>query len=599
MMFLPTTREELQSLGWKTLDIILITGDAYIDSSYIGVAVIGRVLADAGYRVGVIAQPDIHSDSDIRRLGEPELFWGVTSGCVDSMISNYTPTRKPRNKDDLTPGGMDTVRRRSPDTLRPGSPDTLRLSLPKSKRPDRAVIVYTNVIKRCFKHTKPIVLGGIEASLRRISHYDYWSDSVKRSVLFDAKADVLVYGMGEKTVLELAAKLRNHQEIKDIRGLCYISANLPDSNSESEKDCIELPPHETVCRDKKKFIEMFQLFYENTDPFTAKPLCQKQDTRWLIQNPPQFPPSTQELDSYYELPYKRDVHPFYKKDGEVRALETLKFSITTHRGCYGECRFCAITVHQGRTVTERSEASVLREAALITQSPDFKGYIHDVGGPTANMYGMECEKKKTQGACQHRHCLFPSPCKHLPINHSRQLRLLRQLRNLPKIKKVFIASGIRHDLVLHDKAFGPAYLEEVVRHHVSGQMKIAPEHCEDRILNLMGKPGAAALRKFKAHFDRLNRKFGKQQFLTYYFMAAHPGCTFDDMSALKKFAQQELRLYPEQVQIFTPSPSTFSTLMYYTEIDPFSGLSLFAEKDNNKKEKQKNLLKAKKLRIEN
>lgn len=564
-MFLPTTSEELQSLGWKTLDIILITGDTYIDSSYIGVAVIGRVLADAGYRVGVIAQPDVHSDKDIRRLGEPELFWGVTSGCVDSMISNYTPTRKRRNKDDLTPGGINT------------------------KRPDRAVIVYTNLIKRCFKNTKPIVLGGIEASLRRISHYDYWSDSVKRSVLFDAKADVLVYGMGEKAVLELAAKLRNRQDIRDIRGLCYIS-KIP--SNKPENDSIELPPHETVCRDKQKFIEMFRLFYENTDPFTAKPLCQKQDTRWLIQNPPQFPPCAEELDRYYELPYKGDVHPFYKKDGEVRALETLKFSLTTHRGCYGECRFCAITVHQGRTVTERSEASVLREAVALTASPDFKGFIHDVGGPTANMYGMECEKKKTEGACQNRHCLFPSPCKHLPVNHSRQLRLLHQLRNLPKIKKVFIGSGIRHDLVLHDKAFGHAYLEQVVCHHVSGQMKIAPEHSEDKILNLMGKPGSALLREFKQHFDRLNRKFGKQQFLTYYFIAAHPGCTLDDMSDLRRFVERELRLYPEQVQIFTPSPSTFSTLMYYTETDPFSGRSLFVEKDNNKKEKQKNLLAA-------
>ncbi len=559
-MFLPTTRAELRYLGWKTLDIILITGDAYIDSSYIGVAVIGRVLADAGYRVGIIAQPDIHSDSDISRLGEPELFWGVTSGCVDSMISNCTPTRKRRNKDDLTPGGVNT------------------------RRPDRAVIVYTNLIKRRFKNTKPIVLGGIEASLRRISHYDYWSDSVKRSVLFDAKADMLVYGMGEKTVLELAAKLRNRQDITDIRGLCYIS------KTELQGEYLELPSHETVCRDKKKFIEMFQLFYENTDPFTAKPLCQKQDTRRLIQNPPQFPPSTEELDRYYELPYERDAHPFYRKDGELRALETLKFSLTTHRGCYGECRFCAITVHQGRTVTERSEASVLREAAIISQSDDFKGFIHDAGGPTANMYGMECEKKKTQGACRNRSCLFPKPCKHLPVNHSRQIRLLRQLRSLPGVRKVFIGSGIRYDLVLHDKAFGPAYLEEVVRHHVSGQMKIAPEHSQDRILKLMGKPGSALLKKFKQQFDRLNRKFGKQQFLTYYFIAAHPGCTFDDMSALRKFAEQELRLYPEQVQIFTPSPSTFSTLMYYTETDPFSGLSLFAEKDNQKKEKQKKLL---------
>ncbi len=567
-MFLPVTRYELDSLGWKQPDIILVTGDTYIDSSHIGVAVIGRVLLNAGYSVAIIAQPDVHSNKDICALGEPGLFWGVTGGCVDSMISNYTAVGKRRQKDDLTPGGLNT------------------------KRPDRAVIAYTNLIKRCFKNTKPIVLGGIEASLRRISHYDYRSDSVKRSILFDAKSDILVYGMGEKAVLELASKLRNHEDIKNIRGICYISS-LPPSHSSlltSHFSLTELPSHEAVSRDKQKFIGMFRIFYENTDPFTAKQLYQKQDTRYLIQNPPQFPLTGQELDEIYELPYQREVHPFYRKQGEVRALETIQFSLTTHRGCYGECRFCAITAHQGRRVTDRSEASILREAALFANHPDFNGIISDVGGPTANMYATDCLKKKTHGACHDKHCLFPEPCKHLNTDHGPQITLLSRLRKLPGIKKIFIASGIRCDLILKDKTSGQKYLEQVIRHHVSGQMKIAPEHSQNSVLKLMGKPGTRTVKAFKELFDRINRKLGKKQFLTYYFIVAHPGCSLEDMHSLRQFVKKELRLRPEQIQIFTPSPSTWSALMYYTERDPFTGNALFVEKDNRKKEKQKHLL---------
>lgn len=552
-MFLPATKEELRHLGWKSLDIILISGDAYIDSPHIGIAVIGRVLANAGYRVGVIAQPDIHSDKDIARLGEPELFWGVSSGCVDSMISNYTASRKPRRQDDLTPGGANT------------------------KRPDRAVIVYANLIRRYFKQTKPIVLGGIEASLRRISHYDFWSDSIKRSILFDAKADALVYGMGEKTVLELARSLKENQDIRDIRGLCYAA-------KEKQGDGIELPSHHEVSEDKDAFTRMFQIFYENADPVTVKRLYQKQDTRYLVQNPPQFQMEEKDLDDIYDLPFERDVHPYCKQQGAVKALETIRFSITTHRGCFGECRFCAIAVHQGRRITNRSENSVLKEARLLTELSDFKGYISDIGGPTANMYGMDCDKQKNKGVCKDKHCIS---CKNMRISHQRQIGLLKNLRNIPGIKKVFIGSGIRYDLVLNDSKYGREYLEDVVKHHISGQMKIAPEHSEDKILQLMGKPGSDMLKKFKAMFDRLNAAIGKKQFLTYYFIAAHPGCEIEDMQKLKSFIKKELRLKPEQAQIFTPSPSTWSTLMYYTQKNPFTGEKLFVEKELRKKEQQK------------
>lgn len=563
--YIPTTPEEVEKLGWQKLDVILVTGDTYIDSSYIGISLIGRVLLQAGYRVGIIAQPDIHSGRDITRLGEPDLFWGVTAGCVDSMVANYTAARKKRRSDDLTPGGRNT------------------------KRPDRAVIVYSNLIRRHFKKTKPIVLGGIEASLRRISHYDFWSDSVKRSILFDAKADILVYGMGEKTVLELAEQLRQGDDVSAVRGICYIAKDVALENRFGAP-AILLPSFDEVTEDKQKFIEMFKEFYANTDPVTARQLYQKHDTRYLVQNPPQYPPTTSELDSYFALPFTRDGHPYYRQDGEIRALATIRFSITTHRGCYGECRFCAITAHQGRRIIERSEESILREAEELTGMPDFKGYILDVGGPTANMYGMDCTRKAEKGACAKKRCLLPKPCRHLPVDHRRQTALLKKMRKLPGIKKVFIGSGVRYDLVLHDRKHGLHYLEEVVEHHVSGQMKIAPEHCGARILRLMGKPGTDDVLQFKEMFDRICRKTGKKQFLTYYFIAAHPGCAISDMQELRRFVTRELRLMPEQVQIFTPSPSTYSTLMYYTEIDPDTGEKLFVEKDPVKRERQKNLI---------
>jgi uncharacterized radical SAM protein YgiQ len=558
-MFLPTTQMEIQQLGWKQLDVILVSGDSYIDSPYIGVAVIGKILIQAGYRVGVIAQPDVQSDLDISRLGEPRLFWGVTAGSVDSMVANYTASRKKRRSDDYTPGGFNT------------------------RRPDRATIVYSNLIRRYFKQTAPIVLGGIEASLRRIAHYDFWSDRIRRSLLFDAKADILVYGMGERAVLELAERLQNGMDYRDVRGICLIASERP-------SDAQELPAYALVREDKNAFIDMFHIFYRNNDPLTAKKLCQRQDTRYLVQNPPADYLSQTELDQVYALDYERAQHPFYARNGQVRALETIRFSIPTHRGCYGECNFCAIAVHEGRTVRWRSQESIVAEAGQMARHPDFKGMILDVGGPTANMYGFECDKKLAHGSCPAKRCLSPELCPVLKVDHSRQLALLRRLREVGGVKKVFVASGIRYDLLLADETHGDAYLQEVVAHHTSGQLKVAPEHTEDRVLDLMGKPGSRSLLEFKHRFDSFSRAMRKKQYLTYYMIAAHPGCTEEDMRRLKIFASQKLKVTPEQVQIFTPTPSTYSSLMYYTEMDPFTRQPIFVEKDLGRKTRQKQIV---------
>lgn len=562
-MFLPTTMEELKKLNWDYLDVILISGDTYIDNSYNGTALIGKWLVKHGFKVGVICQPDINSSADISRLGEPKLFWGVSSGCVDSMVANYTALKKRRQKDDFTPGGEN------------------------NRRPDRAVIAYTNLIKRYFKNSdKPIVLGGIEASLRRVVHYDFWSNSLRRSILFDAKADILSYGMGEKSILELATALKEGKDWKKIRGLSFISKEKPDNY-------IELPSYEECIQNKNSFIKAFEIFYKNCDPITGKGITQLHNDRYLIQNPPSLNLTPDELDIVYGLDFERAVHPFYAKDGVVRALDTIKNSVTTHRGCYGECNFCAIAVHQGRTVISRSSHSILKEVIMISELKGFKGNISDVGGPTANMYGIECEKKLKSGCCSDKRCLYPTTCKSLPLNHSKQITLLKELKNIPKIKKIFIASGIRYDLILDDSKAGIKYLEEIVKDHISGQMKIAPEHTEDNILSLMGKKGKNYLIDFKNKFYELNNKFGKKQFLTYYLISAHPGCNDKDMTNLKKFASEELKLNPEQVQIFTPTPSTYSSLMYYTEINPFTGKKIFVEKDGDKKQHQKDLITSK------
>jgi uncharacterized radical SAM protein YgiQ len=558
-VFLPTTPEEVEALGWHQLDVVLVTGDSYVDSPFIGAAVIGKVLLRQGYRVGVIAQPDFKSASDITRLGEPLLFWGVTSGSVDSMVANYTATGKRRKHDDYTPGGVN------------------------ARRPDRAIIVYSNLIRRFFKPTVPIVLGGIEASLRRIPHYDSWSNAIRRSILFDAKADILIYGMGEKAVLSLAGKLKRRESFTDTCGICYIAGS-------SRSDCIEMEPFEKISADPQAFSRMFHRFYRNNDPATAKGLCQKHGYRYLIHMPPCPPLSPSEMDAVHDLDYERELHPFYRKQGDVRALETIRFSVSTHRGCYGECSFCAIAVHQGRTVQSRSQASILREVRVMVSHPAFKGIISDVGGPTANMYGFECRIKQVKGACGDKRCLHPEICDHLKVDHRRQIDLLKAIRKIPGVRHVFVASGIRYDLILADLKNGLRYLTEVVNHHTSGQMKIAPEHTENDVLALMGKPGMDSLIAFKRLFDTICETSGKQRFLTYYFMAAHPGCTEAHMSRLKTFVSHHLHVIPEQVQVFTPTPSTVSTLVYHTGVHPATGEPVFCEKQARKKEKQKQIL---------
>ncbi|MDV2989299.1 MAG: YgiQ family radical SAM protein [Dehalogenimonas sp.] len=563
-MFLPTTRAEMTQLGWEEADVIIVTGDSYIDSPFIGAAVIGKILHQAGYRVGIIAQPDITSPADITRLGEPRLFWGVTGGSVDSMVANYTSLKKKRRSDDYTPGGLNT------------------------RRPDRAAIKYTNLIRQYFKGTAPIVLGGMEASLRRVAHYDYWDDRIRGSVLIDAKADYLIYGMGEKAITELAGALASKSAVKSIRGLCRV-ANEAEIN-ELRGEYLELPSLEQVVASGDSFTTMFKQFYVNNDPITAKGLFQKHDTRYLVQNPPALPLSQAELDDVYAMPYERAQHPYYQRLGKAKALETIKFSIQTHRGCYGECNFCAIAVHEGRTVQWRSEASILAEARRLTEYTDFTGYIRDIGGPTANMYGFECAQKLKRGACADKRCLSPGVCPTLKADHSRQISLLNKLRRIDGVKKVFVASGIRYDMVLSDKQHGEPYLKEVIRHHVSGQMKVAPEHSEPRILKAMGKPGIESLLKFKAEFDRISANAGKKQFLTYYLIAAHPGCTAADMRKLKQFISRNLRINPEQVQIFLPAPSTWSSVMYHTGKDPFTGKPIFVEKDLKNKEGQKEIV---------
>ncbi len=558
--FLITTREEMDRRGWDQLDVIIVSGDAYIDSPFIGVAMVGRILEREGYRVGMIGQPDLKSEKDIKRLGEPRLFWGVSGGSVDSMVSNYTATKKFRNSDDYTPGGKN------------------------NKRPDRAVLAYCNLIRQHFKNTAPLVLGGIEASLRRITHYDYWSNKLRKPILFDAKADYMIYGMGEIALIDLTKALKEKRDPKDIRGVCYIS-------KEPNYEYIQLPSHDECLKNKELYIDMFDAFYDNNDPISANGLCEKVDSRYLIQNPPSDYLDEDEMDALSALPFTRELHPYHKKEGAVKCLETIKFSIMTHQGCWGECNFCAIGVHQGRTIRTRSETSILKEAKDFTEYKDFKGIISDVGGPTANMYGYECGKKLKLGTCDHQRCVDSRHlCSTMKVDHTRNINLLRQVRKVPGVKKAFIASGVRYDLINEDKRQGYTYLKELVKHHVSGQLKVAPEHTEQHILDLMGKPGKQTLVDFKKLYDKLNREEGKKQFLTYYLIAAHPGCKEKDMHELKHFTKEELNMNPEQAQVFTPTPGTYSAVMYYTEMDPVTRKKIFVEKDTKRKEKQKEIV---------
>jgi len=561
--FLPTTRSEMEAKGWDYCDIILVSGDAYIDSPFIGVAMVGRMLERMGYRVGMIGQPDINSADDISRLGEPRLYWGVSGGSVDSMVSNYTATKKFRNTDDYTPGGKN------------------------DKRPDRALSVYCNLIRRHFKDTAPIVLGGIEASLRRVTHYDYWSNKLKKPILFDSKADILIYGMGEIALEELTKAIDKKEDFKNIRGVCYIS-------KEAVPEYHQMPSHQECLDDKEKYIDLFDLFYDNNDPIAAKGLCQPVDTRFLIQNPPCDHLNEDEMDANSNLPFTRELHPFYAKQGKVKCLETIKFSIMTHHGCWGECNFCAIGVHQGRTIRTRSEENILQEAKDFNKYKDYKGIISDVGGPTANMYGYECKKKLKLGTCDHQRCVDANHlCSTMKVDHSRNINLLRQVREVEGVRKAFVASGVRYDLITADKKHGYSYLKEMVKHHISGQMKVAPEHTQQHVLELMGKPGKQTLIDFKKLYDKLNAEEGKKQFLTYYLIAAHPGCEEKDMHELKRFTTDELQMNPEQAQVFTPTPGTYSAVMYYTEMDPATRRKIFVEKDTKRKEKQKQIVVAK------
>lgn len=556
-MFVPTTKSELVGLKWDSCDIIFVSGDVYIDSPYDGVALLAKLLIKHGYKVGIISQPELNSPLDITRLGSPNLFWGVSGGCVDSMVSNFTAVKKRRRTDDLTPGGEN------------------------NRRPDRAVIKYVNLIKQFFKSSKPVVIGGIEASLRRVAHFDYWDEKLRRSVLVDSKADFLVYGMGEMTILEIAESFATGREIETIRGLCYLS-------SDPENDYIELPSYEDVLQSKAVFSQMFMTFYENNDPLNAKGLYQKHGNRYVVQNPPQFYPSQEELDSYYNLDFEYDAHPYYKSQGVIKALDTIKQSITTHRGCFGECNFCAIAVHQGRKIISRSEQSVMNEVIAISNRKNFNGIIYDLGGPSANMYKMNCKKQDKLGSCKDRRCIYPHVCSGMNISHKSYTDLIKKVSSMPMINKVFIGSGLRFDLVLRDEEFGREFMAELVADHVSGQLKIAPEHTSPKVLRLMGKNISwDDLLEFKEEFQRLSKKYGKKQFLTYYIIAAHPGCSIKENQDMKEFIKTRLKAKPEQVQIFTPTPSTISTLMYYTGIDPYTNAEINTEKNLVRKNAQK------------
>ena len=556
-MFVPTTPEEVRERGWDGLDVVLVSGDTYTDNAYNGTALIGHWLMDRGLRVGIIAQPDVSSGDDISRLGQPELFWSVSAGCVDSMVANYTPTRKFRKEDDFTPGGVN------------------------DRRPDRATIAYTNLIK---KHAKgrPIFLAGIEASLRRVAHYDFWSDSVRRSVLFDAKADGVIYGMAELATLEVARRIREGSDWREVRGVCHASSGIPDGY-------LEMPSFEECRDDRDAFMRAFRIFRENSDPVTARGLVQRHGDRYLVHNRPQRPLTTPELDSLYGSDFEDAVHPYYARDGKVRAMDTVRNSITTHRGCYGDCSFCSIAIHQGTTVVSRSEESIVSEAERIASRPGFNGVIQDVGGPTANMYGIECRIKETKGRCTDRRCLGSKTCPRLPIDHSRQMDLLRRISSIDGVRHVFVNSGIRYDMIVADRAHGQEYLDLIVADHVSGQMKVAPEHISDNVLRLMGKPGRRTLEEFRGMFAQSVARCGRDEYLTYYFMAAHPGCTEEDMRELSSYCRNILRIRPEQVQVFTPTPSSYSTAMFRTSKD-IRGRDVRVERSIQKRQRQKEIV---------
>ena len=537
--FLPVSRSDMEKRGWEQCDFVYITGDAYVDHSSFGHAIISRVLESFGYKVGIIPQPDWKDKDSITLLGKPRLGFLVTAGNMDSMVNHYTVNKKRRHTDAYSPGGK------------------------MGMRPDYATIVYCNLIKQTYKDV-PIIIGGIESSLRRLAHYDYWSDKVKHSILIDSGADLLLYGMGEKSVVEVADALDSGMDVSDIT---YVKGTVYKAkDTDSLYDYIELPDYDAVSSDKISYAKSFKIQHENTDAFTAKTLVEKYKNKcFVVQNPPAEPLTTMEMDDVYALPYMRNYHPMYEKQGGIPALSEIKFSITSNRGCFGGCSFCALTFHQGRIVQTRSHESIINEAVCMTKDKDFKGYIHDVGGPTANFRHPSCQKQLTKGVCTNRQCLYPSPCKNLTVDHKDYISLLRKLRAVPGVKKVFIRSGIRFDYCMADS--DDTFLSELCNYHISGQLRVAPEHISENVLKYMGKPANTVYQAFIKRYQRINAKTGKEQFVVPYLMSSHPGSTMKEAIELAEYIR-DLGYMPQQVQDFYPTPSTLSTCMYYTGVDP-------------------------------
>ena len=562
--FLVTERADMEARGWAELDFVLISGDAYVDHPSFAPAVIGRYLESKGYRVGIIAQPDWNDVNAFKKLGKPRLASLVTAGNLDSMLNKFTAAKKIRREDDYSPGGE------------------------AGHRPDRATLVYSNRMKEAFRDV-PLIIGGIEASLRRFGHYDYWSDTVRRSILVDSKADVLIYGMGELQIIELAEALdqnRFEESLPNIRGICYMSKDIPSI------DCVECPSFEEIKADKMAFADAFRIQYDEQDPFYGQPIVQKHGDRYVVQNVPALPLTQEQMDAAYDLPYTRKWHPSYDDKGGVPALSEVQFSLVSQRGCFGSCSFCAITNHQGRIIQNRSHQSLIDEAKLMINMDGFKGYIHDVGGPTANFRHLACDKQAVFGACKGRTCAAPEPCENLNTNHDDYIALLRKLRKLKGVKKVFVRSGLRYDYVLADN--NKAFVKELCQYHVSGQLKVAPEHVSKRVTTMMGKAGKEEFLTFKKWFEEANRELGKKQYLVPYFMSSHPGCTLEDAIELAEFLRDQ-HMYPEQVQDFIPTPGSLSTCMYYTGINPLDGKPVYVAKKGRDKAKQRALMQYKNI----
>ncbi|MBQ1945511.1 MAG: YgiQ family radical SAM protein [Clostridia bacterium] len=561
---LPVTKEECIRRGWDAPDFVYVVGEAYVDHPSFGHAIISRVLEKAGYKVAMLCLPDWHTCEDFKRFGQPKIGFLVTAGVIDSMVNHYTAARRRRNQDAYAPGGK------------------------AGMRPDRALTVYCNRIHEAYPKL-PILIGGVEASLRRFSHYDYWDDKVRRSVLVDTSATLLMYGMGEKSILECVRWVEDgmpQERLPEMRGVCYLAKTPP-------KGVEMLPSHADIAADKKMYAKAFLQEYNHQDPVRGRALCQMQDAnRYLVQNPPVMPLSAEELDEVYALPYTRQYHPSYEAEGGVPALSEVKFSISAVRGCFGACNFCALTFHQGRIVQSRSEESLLKEAEELMKYPDFKGYIHDVGGPTANFRAPACKKQMTKGCCEKRQCLFPTPCPNMDVSHKEFLQTLRKMRRIPGIKKVFIRSGLRFDYIMADKN-ADEVLQELCRHHISGQLKVAPEHISDDVLKVMGKPCHQVYEGFGEKYRRMNEKLGMKQYLVPYLMSSHPGSTMEDAVKLALYLKEH-HVQPEQVQDFYPTPGTLSTCMYYTGIDPRTMKEVYVPRTQKEKDMQRALLQWKK-----